>query len=328
VTDPRLESFRIFNERGGKFRVAIVNVCNLDCFFCHNEGMANPRRGEEGKARTGDAALRAIVNAFTALGGRQVNLTGGEPLAHPRLHEFLDGIDKRGTTTVLNTNAVLADRLLCRPKHPNLDQIFASLHATDDGVFRAKLGGRAAPVLRNIPALRDHGYDVQINYSLGAYNLAEFDSVLDFALAHRIPLKAIMIVAPGPDGIDPDALSKRLAGRGAVEVEAKENLGGFTTLYRIGGVPVKVKNVARGRLVTGFCDGCPHEARCGEGIYGLRVGVDGLWKPCLLRRERYRAVGADPREEILDAIHAMIGDWSRARFSSASPAAAPGPSRK
>ena len=29
-----------------------------------------------------------------------------------------------------------------------------------------------------------------------------------------------------------------------------------------------------GRLVTDFCAGCAHERRCGEGIYGVRVGVD------------------------------------------------------
>src|SRR4051812_19147717 len=41
-----MDRFRVFNAKGGKFRVAITNTCNLDCFFCHNEGMSNPRRGE------------------------------------------------------------------------------------------------------------------------------------------------------------------------------------------------------------------------------------------------------------------------------------------
>ena len=32
---------------GAKFRVAVVNKCNMNCFFCHNEGMENPRTAGE-----------------------------------------------------------------------------------------------------------------------------------------------------------------------------------------------------------------------------------------------------------------------------------------
>ena len=41
--DPRINSFKYFNQKGGKFRVTVVNRCNFNCFFCHNEGMDNPR---------------------------------------------------------------------------------------------------------------------------------------------------------------------------------------------------------------------------------------------------------------------------------------------
>src|SRR5262245_44739943 len=90
-----LERFRLFNDRGGKFRVVILNACNLDCFFCHNEAMENPRRGGTGKAKPklSDAQVVDLVNAFTRLGGKQVNLTGGEPLAHPRLVPLLEAIE-------------------------------------------------------------------------------------------------------------------------------------------------------------------------------------------------------------------------------------------
>ena len=37
------QSFDLFDKRGGKFQVAVVNRCNLNCSFCHNEGMKNPR---------------------------------------------------------------------------------------------------------------------------------------------------------------------------------------------------------------------------------------------------------------------------------------------
>lgn len=327
VEERRRKSFEIFNENGGKFRVSLLNVCNLDCFFCHNEAMPNPRRGEAARDLLPASELLEIISAFTALGGKQVNLTGGEPLAHPDICGILERIEKRGTTIVLNTNAILADRLLQRPKIEKLDSIFASLHTTDAGIFQRDLGGRSVTaVMDNIVALRRHGYDVQINFSLGPYNAGEFGKVLAFAVEHGIKLKAIALVRPnedphfyGGEWVDPRWLEQQL--EGARAVEEKDSFGGRTTTYALGGALVKIKNIARGRLLTDFCGGCTHVAACGEGIYGVRVGVDGYWKPCLLRRERFTRVSTATgyAEQILDVVDAMIGDWSNARYVTGRP---------
>lgn len=332
-------AFRRFNEEGGKFRVALLNLCNLDCFFCHNEAMDNPRRrrGESGarrmrgEHRIDDASILRIINTYAAMGGHQINLTGGEPMAHPALFDLLDAIDPGSARVMLNSNVTLASRLLARPPHPVIDTILASLHTTDDATFRDKLGGKSArQVMDHIVALRDHGYNVEINYSLGPYNAEAFAGVLDFALAHRVPLKAIAFVRSsddpafyGGDWVNPGWLTALLERRGANVIAEKQRLGGLTTTWRAPcGTPVKVKNIARGRLRTDYCTGCPLESRCGEGIYGLRVGVDGLWKPCLLRRERFSDVdpSGDIEAQILAQIAAMIGDWERARFVGGAPA--------
>jgi len=332
----RLDRFRTFNDRGGKLRVAVTDACNLDCFFCHNEAMANPRRLALPLARAGPRLrtddLIEIMNAFARLRGRQINVTGGEPLAHPEIVRILESIDRRGTLVILNTNAILADRLLGRPPIATVDAIFASLHTTDEAVFERALGARpgtARRVMDNLVALARHGYRVQINYSLGDFNKDGFEGVLDFAIRHAIDLKAIALVRPteapgfyGGAWIDPRFVAERLERRGAAAVSHDEGLGGRTATYRVGRSTVKVKNIARGRLVTDFCAGCPHEAACGEGIYAVRVGVDGLFKPCLLRREAFRPVRRDaPYEaQILDVVDAMIGDFAGARFATGAPA--------
>jgi cyclic pyranopterin phosphate synthase len=344
----QLERFRIFNEKGGKFRVAIINTCNLDCFFCHNEGMSNPRRGQvtttttmAGARHLGKDDIVRLINAFTRLGGRQVNITGGEPLAHPEVVPILEAIDKRQTRVVLNTNALLAHKLVAHPRVQNLDAIFASLHTTDDEVFRSELGGTArsvAKVKHGIVSLKKAGYEVQINYSLGPYNVAGFAEVLDFAIDNEIDLKAIALVRSsdaasarefyGGDWIDPRWLSEIVLARSAVLVGEDEGLGGHTTTYRIGRSTVKVKNVARGRLETDLCRGCLKRPQCGEGIYGFRVGVDGVMKPCLLRRDKDRPLRESStgercesyEDQILDVVSAMIGDFGRARFVGGAPA--------
>lgn len=331
--DARLASFRTFNDGGGKFRLAILNTCNLDCFFCHNEGMDNPRRGPVRPVALSTDDLIAIASAWAALGGDQINLTGGEPLAHPELVHLVTSIDKRATRIALNTNAILAPRLLAQPKLDAIDLILASLHSVDDAFFRDRLGGRGAAgtathVMAQIAALRRHGYRVEINFSLGGANRDGFDAVLDFALAHDLDLKAIALVRSdtrpefyGGDWVDPAWLTARLAARGAVEGATREAFGGRKTAYRIGTSKIEVKNIAAGRLRTDFCRGCLHQGECGEGIYGLRIGTDGLVKPCLLRKERHRPIDRARgwADVLLDTVHAMVGDWSRAAFVTGAP---------
>ena len=331
VAADALSRFRRFVAEGGKFRVAVVNACNLDCFFCHNEAMANPRRlgKAAGRGRLSLLELAKLSSAYAALGGAQINVTGGEPLAERGLFEFLDALEEREARVVLNTNAVLAERLLERPKIAKITGILASVHTTRDDQFRERLGGKSAQaVLRNVVALAEHGYAVELNYSLGPYNRDEFSEVLDFSQRSGLPLKAIALVRPhedpgfyGGDWVDPRWLERVLAKRGAREVGRQSALGGTTTTYDLGGTRVKVKNVARGRLRTDFCRGCQHESSCGEGIYGLRLGVDGLFKPCLLRQERFTAI--DPErgyaEQILEQISAMVGAWERAEFRGGAP---------
>lgn len=329
-----LTRFERFQRLGGKFRVAIINRCNLDCFFCHNEAMPNPRRPRadhdpDAARPLGVDALIDIINAYTAMGGRQVNLTGGEPLAHPDLPGLLDRIDKRGSRILLNTNGLLARRLLRRPKLPALDGLLVSLHTTDDADFRASLGGGSArQVMDNIVALCRHGYRVGINFSLGAYNREAFGAVVDFARAHGVALKTITLVRPnedpgfyGGDWIDPAWLEGVLLGRGAEKVGEERAFGGHTSTWRLADTPIRIKNIGRGRLQTSFCEGCSHRRSCGEGIYGVRVGVDGLWKPCLLRRERFMAVErGDYAGQIRAVIDAMIGEWEAAGYVDGAPA--------
>lgn len=326
-----LTRFQIFQEQGGKFRVAILNRCNLDCFFCHNEAMENPRLAGRttGPRALDPSQILEIINAYTRLGGRQVNLTGGEPLAHPDLMGFLSKIEKHDSIIALNTNAVLAGRLLRHPVNETIDCILASLHTTDNGVFQKQLGGKSVRVVMdNIVALRRHGYTVEINYSLGPYNRDAFGDVLDFAVDNDLFLKCIAFVRPderpdfyGGEWVDPLWIERALQARGGEVVSSREAFGGFTTTWSVGGSRVKVKNIAQGRLETDFCKGCPHASTCGEGIYGVRVGVDGLWKPCLLRSERFSEVNTElpMTVQILRIIDAMIGDWSNARFRDGAP---------
>jgi len=204
---------------------------------------------------------------------------GGEPLAHPEINSILRGIDKRKTRIVLNSNVLLANRLLKEPKIDNIDAIYASLHTTDAKMFKEQLGTAASAaraVMDNMILLKRHGYKVQINYSLGDYNKSEFAKVLDFAIQNGIDLKAIALIRPtdepgfyGGEWINPNWVERVIEKTNLQRVASKEGFGGHTISWQTAelqghkAMAVEVKNVATGRLMTDYCKGCKYVEHCG-----------------------------------------------------------------
>lgn len=343
--DPRLASLAHFNQKGGKFRVAVVNRCNFNCFFCHNEGMENPREPNKpgyqakGCVSVETQQLLDLINTYTRLGGKSLNITGGEPTTRTDIVELLSGIDKRDTTIVLNSNvsSPFVKRLLDVPKVDQVDAIFASLHTTSNADFGAAMGTPgdkrgATAVMENMVKLKEHGYHVEINFSLGNYNKDEWEKVLQFGVREGIATKAITLVRHDDHEnfykdrgtfVDPRYVQGTLQEAGCQLIRTDPTkVGGYTDYYETtAGVSVIVKNVSRGRLRTDMCRGCTKRNECGEGVYALRSGVDAKWKPCLLNHSLASgfAEGVSWEDQILDQIHAMVGSPENWEFQEGAP---------
>ena len=78
--------------------VEITDACPLSCRHCFRRGMNRPRHVPPSsvKSRVGLAPSEAVT------------LTGGEPLAHPRLRELIESIGK--PTAISTSGALLAER--------------------------------------------------------------------------------------------------------------------------------------------------------------------------------------------------------------------------
>jgi len=198
----QLNSFKIFNDAGAKFRVAVINKCNMNCFFCHNEGMKNPRKpGDKTPIKSSFEPIMStqqlikLINDFCELEGKQLNITGGEPLANKEIVSILKSIKKNKTAVILNSNVMLANRLLSVPVIDTVDAIYASLHTTKDSVFKEQFGVKGADlVMKNILLLKQHGYKIQINLSFGEYNQEGIDQVLDWIIQNKINGKIITLI--------------------------------------------------------------------------------------------------------------------------------------
>jgi molybdenum cofactor biosynthesis enzyme MoaA len=178
--------------------------------------------------------------------------------------------------------------LLNVPKIHQIDAIYASLHTTKDSVFKKDLGVSGADlVMKNILRLKDHGYNVQINYSHGAYNKDSLSDVLDWVIKNEIGFKAITLIrsteekeqyGENQEWDNPEFVANTIKEKGLKESGAREGFGGKVKSFTKEGTnyKIEVKNIGNGRLRTDYCNGCSHQKTCGEGIYALRSGPDGL----------------------------------------------------
>lgn len=78
--------------------------CNLSCGHCHVK--ASPRRREQMTWKTMNLALGAARRVRAAV----VDLTGGEPLLHPRFIDLVEAIRAGGMQVIVRTNLVSLER--------------------------------------------------------------------------------------------------------------------------------------------------------------------------------------------------------------------------
>ncbi len=104
--------------------------CNFRCPFCHNAPLVLPER-IEGDPNGAETVLQFLKRRQGILDG--VAITGGEPLLHPDLPDFLRAIRDLGYSIKLDTNGSFPERL--------------------EKVVREGLVDRVAMDIKNAPAL-------------------------------------------------------------------------------------------------------------------------------------------------------------------------------
>lgn len=286
-----------FNAVSGRLRISVTPACQLACVFCHTEG--NP---DHGTRRFMDPTVFAkLLDAFEEIGGREVNVTGGEPLLHPNIVDMLGGIGERPYELTLSTNGLSLARLLRAGRRFGIDQFKISLHTIREDEAAYELLGRAwnyRRLRKNIQAVRAGGYRIILNYVLTQQNLEDLPFVLDEALELGVDLKIIDLETTdhtpdhaehrGSDYFTTNSVAVQSAvdmiGSRADFTEVVQGKVGSSLLrYTAGESTILVKNPALGKFETAMCTDCPKKSYCAEGVFALRVNANGTYKPCLIR---------------------------------------------
>jgi cyclic pyranopterin phosphate synthase len=257
-------------------RLSVADKCNLRCFYCLPDGFRN---FAEPAHWLNFAEIERVVGAFAGLGVSRVRVTGGEPLVRrnlPRLVGRLAALPGVSDLS-LSTNASLLARHAVTLRQAGITRINVSLDTLDPQRFQRITGGTLAPVLEGLMAARAAGFaPIKINMlALKGINDDEFETMVEFCLAHDFTLRFIETMPVGSTGRDAgahflalDGVRRRLARRYDL-IPGVMPGGGPARYVRLRGTELRIGFITP--ISQHFCATCNR----------VRLAVDGTLYLCL-----------------------------------------------
>lgn len=176
--------------------VEIVNTCNLRCIHCYNE--------------SGNKKDILDINAFENIISSipkddpesSVTLSGGEPLLHPQIWDFIDILrESKIATRLMITNATLIDKDKAKRLVNSQMGVQISLNGTSAEIHDVLCGnGNFERTMRGLQFLLDEGYqeNIPVRFTLTAHNK---DNVIPFLMFMKsLGITHVDIAALSPVG--------------------------------------------------------------------------------------------------------------------------------
>ncbi|MCD4845175.1 MAG: GTP 3',8-cyclase MoaA [Methanosarcinales archaeon] len=290
-----MESNMLIDPYGRKIsslRISITSRCNLNCFYCHNEG----QNGYENEISPKE--IVKIIKVAAGLGIRRVKFSGGEPLVRTDFEEMLSSLPSLQNVSA-TTNGVLLSERATGLKTAGLDRVNISMDTLDPGVY-AKICGCSENIHQKVL----DGIDAAVNAGLTPVKLNmvmlngsrsdELDNMIDHIKRYNGDV-ILQVIEPMDFGhkwqkVDMDAIENKLQSRASSVVERKLHR---RKKYQIDGVEVEV---VRPIDNSKFCANCNR----------LRVTADGKLKPCLLRDDNLVDIHQASNSELKDLFYKAV----------------------
>ncbi len=150
--------------------------CNLRCIHCYSDSRDQTYPGE-----LDDAAARKLIDDLAEFGCPVLLFSGGEPLMHPRLFDFIALAKANGLRPVVSTNGTLIDEDAVK-RFVELGTAYVGISL--DGIeevndrFRGKKGA-FAETLRGFHACIKHGQKVGLRLTLTKRNVADLPKIFE-----------------------------------------------------------------------------------------------------------------------------------------------------
>ncbi len=153
--------------------------CNFRCPFCHNASLVTDIDDNEGFSDT--EVLSYLKKRTGILDG--VCITGGEPLLHPELTEFIKSVKDLGFKVKLDTNGSLPDRLKVLAGEGLLDYVAMDIKNSPEKYAETAGVTETSAVWESVDFLLEGNIDYEFRTTI----VAEFHTVSDIEkIAKRI----------------------------------------------------------------------------------------------------------------------------------------------
>jgi len=257
-------------------RVSITQKCNLDCIYCHREGIF-----EDSTEEMTPEEISRIVGICAKNGIKKVKITGGEPLLRTDVIDIVSGISRLDFEDIsMTTNGMYLKDYAEGLKENGLKRINISLDTLKPEVFKKiTKGGNLDRVIEGIEAAIKAGlYPVKLNMVvMKGINDSEIRELLDHYSGDGVVLQLIELVDSNREVFDRyyyslDDIERELE-RNANDVRVRKFMQGRKK-YTLNGSQVEVISPMHN---TDFCAHCTR----------IRITANGKFKPCLMRTDNF-----------------------------------------
>ncbi|HOI40550.1 MAG TPA: GTP 3',8-cyclase MoaA [Methanobacterium sp.] len=266
-----------FNRPIISLRISITNRCNINCFYCHHDGII-PQKYEMNSPE-----IERICLIAKNIGIKKIRLSGGEPLIREDIIDIVRRISEIGFQDVsLTTNGILLEKYALPLKNVGLNRVNVSFDTLNPQTYQfITKSNYIDQVKRGIKKAVEVGlYPVKVNMVLmKGLNHDEIWDMFHFCKENGVILQIIELLktesCPDTDFFDEYYYDMKI-----IEEELKEKASDIKTRafmqdrkkYFLEGGEIEV---VRPMDNTEFCKNCTR----------LRITPDGKLKPCLLRND-------------------------------------------
>lgn len=273
-------------------RVCITEKCNLNCSYCHKEGMFSNY-----SEYLSNEELEFIAKVFRQQGFSKVKFTGGEPLLAKNLLDAVRVFKEIGfeDISILTNGTMLNEKTLRQLKEAGLDRLTISLDTLRNKVAKQLNNCDCiGKVMENISLARNFFEEVKINCVIipGMNFPDEILEIANFCRDNKTTLKFLSRLSEeSSHPLTAQAISILKLYKQVAKKQTNSDCFVPTTTYAFSdGTKVEVsdfrndeyrKRIGQNQL----CLDCSCQDQCVEGPYAVRVMPNGNIKPCIIRED-------------------------------------------
>ncbi len=269
-------------------RISVTSKCNMNCIYCHKEGMINV-----GDDMSLDE-ISEICKAFHELGVEKVKITGGEPLVRRDIVDIISEMPKFKEISLV-TNGYYLSKYAYELKEVGLDRVNVSLDTLNPERYKFITGVDGLDeVLNGIEEAYNSGLTpIKLNMVVMSINVDEIDDMLKFSSSFNknsinVILQLIELIKNESYHVSLEGFEERF--KKIAKMVINRRLHGRKQ-YIFENKAVEFVRPFHGK----FCMYCTR----------IRVTSDGKIKPCLMR-DVYVDVRGLRGKELLDAIKEAV----------------------